>query len=44
MVQTVDVFSGLGGALGLWLGWSGITIGLSAVQALKTLRSFDILK
>ena len=33
IVQSVDLLSGLGGAMGLWLGWSVLSLGNSIVKA-----------
>ena len=36
-----DLLSGLGGAMGLWLGWSALSLGYFIIQAFKTLDSVN---
>ena len=35
MIQLEDLLSGYGGAMGLWLGWSLLTLADFFIQALK---------
>ena len=44
IVKQVDLLSGFGGAVGLWLGWSALTLGHFLVQTVKTLNSVTIFK
>ena len=44
IVKQVDLLSGFGGAVGLWLGWSALTLGHFIVQTVKTLNSVTIFK
>ena len=44
IIKPVDLVSGFGGALGLWLGWSALSIGYLFIQFLKTLNNFTVLK
>ena len=44
IVQYVDLLSGLGGAMGLWLGWSVLSLGNSIVKALRTVTSVKLFK
>ena len=40
-MRVEDLLSGLGGAMGLWLGWSALSLGYFIIQALKTLNSVN---
>ena len=44
IIKSVDLFSGFGGAIGLWLGWSAMTLGDILLEALKTLFKIRIMK
>ena len=44
IVKQVDLLSGFGGAVGLWLGWSALTLGHFLVQTVKTINSVTIFK
>ena len=44
IVKQVDLLSGFGGAVGLWLGWAALTLGHFLVQTVKTLNSVTIFK
>ena len=44
VIKTVDVFSGLGGALGLWLGFSVVSIGFCVIKGLKTVKTIKFWK
>ena len=39
-----DLLSGFGGAMGLWLGWSALSLGYFIIQALKTLNGVTVFK
>ena len=44
IIKGVDLFSGFGGTIGLWLGWSAMTLGDIFLEALKTLFKIRIIK
>ena len=44
IVQYVDLLSGLGGAMGLWLGWSVLSLGNAIVKAFRTVTSVKLFK
>ena len=39
IIHQVDLMSGFGGAMGLWLGWSVMTLGELIVTLIKTFRT-----
>ena len=44
IVKNVDLLSGFGGAMGLWLGWSVLSLGNSIVKAFRTVTSVKLFK
>ena len=44
IVKSVDLLSGFGGAIGLWLGWSAMTLGDIVLEAVKTFINIPIMK
>ena len=42
VVKSVDLISGIGGTLGLWLGLSFLSIGTFLIHSIKTLCSLEI--
>ena len=44
LMQSVDLISGLGGALGLWLGWSVMTLGDIIAHVISTLKTLSVMK
>ena len=44
IIKSVDLFSGFGGAIGLWLGWSAMTLGDIVLEAVKTFINIPIMK
>ena len=44
IIKAVDLLSGFGGAMGLWLGWSVMTLGdlfVTLVKSFKAITSAD---
>ena len=39
IIKQVDLLAGFGGAMGLWLGWSIMTLGELIVTLIKALRA-----
>ena len=39
IIKQVDLMAGFGGAMGLWLGWSVMTLGELTVTLIKALRA-----
>ena len=44
IIKSVDLLSGFGGAIGLWLGWSAMTLGDIVLEAVKTFINIPIMK
>ena len=44
VVKSVDLISGIGGTLGLWLGLSLFSIGTFIIQSIKSISSLKIFK
>ena len=44
IIQSVDLLSGLGGAMGLWLGWSVLSLGDYIEFIVKAIRTFTNVK
>ena len=39
IIKSVDLLSGFGGTMGLWLGWSVMSLGELIIQTFKTLKT-----